>query len=317
MTIFIYEHLTSGALLDEAFSSELLHEGDAMLTALTEDLMALGHRICLMRDSRLPTLSENPLLTVLNIQSPSEYRDCWTQSLKKYQRFIVIAPETDDILQSLVRQLEVLKKTHLGCTSSAISLCANKLRTAKILRARDIKTPVTLLAADWLSKNQHSLDDVWIVKPIDGAGCENTFKLTTQALKKHLQTIPSRQYEKLIVQPYINGEALSLSLFIDEESHHLLSVNRQQLAEHEHQLRLEQCVPCQNGLLSSEIITGLVRQIHDTIPGLWGFVGVDLVKAGDDLWVIEINPRLTSSFAETGFRHNRNPAQFLHQSLEP
>jgi hypothetical protein len=32
------------------------------------------------------------------------------------------------------------------------------------------------------------------------------------------------------------------------------------------------------------------------LPGLQGYVGVDLVLSGSDAWLIEINPRLTTSY---------------------
>jgi predicted ATP-grasp superfamily ATP-dependent carboligase len=40
----------------------------------------------------------------------------------------------------------------------------------------------------------------------------------------------------------------------------------------------------------------LARKAVDCVPGLFGYVGVDLVLGDAGDWVIEINPRLTTSY---------------------
>jgi predicted ATP-grasp superfamily ATP-dependent carboligase len=44
-------------------------------------------------------------------------------------------------------------------------------------------------------------------------------------------------------------------------------------------------------------LTGLAARIADAVPSLWGYVGVDLVLTADGPVVLEINPRLTTSYA--------------------
>ena len=43
-------------------------------------------------------------------------------------------------------------------------------------------------------------------------------------------------------------------------------------------------------------IINLISKIKDSLPGLYGFVGVDIITKGNDIFIIEINPRLTTSF---------------------
>jgi predicted ATP-grasp superfamily ATP-dependent carboligase len=40
----------------------------------------------------------------------------------------------------------------------------------------------------------------------------------------------------------------------------------------------------------------LVDAIALALPELWGYVGVDLIETPEQTWVLEINPRLTTSF---------------------
>lgn len=316
MTLFIYEHLTSGALADEAFSAGLMHEGDAMLQALCHDLTAFGHALCVMRDARLPELAApSGYIDVITVSSQADYQQTWQQSLQQYQHFVVIAPETGGILQQLVTMLEQHDKTHYGANSEAISQCSNKLACFKLLQQQHIATPDTFSAQDWLQKATDN-DQNWVVKPLDGAGCEQTYRLNNREMKRYLSRLSQDQQSQMIIQPYISGNALSLSLFIEDEAPKLLSVNRQHIVESSHQLTLTHSEPCPEIQLDQHSVMTLARQIHATMPGLWGFVGIDMVQSADRLWLIEINPRLTSSYADPAFRRDRNPAALLHQYLK-
>ena len=313
MTIFIYEHLTSGALVNEPFSASLMHEGDAMITALSHDLLALDQSVSIMRDTRLPDLAAHPLLHVIPVSSTQDYDQSWQDRLKDDEKMLIIAPETDAVLEELVIQLEATNKLHLGSSSSAIRLFSNKLETAQHLHNHGIPTPETMTAENWLINDVHLTDKQWILKPIDGAGCENTFKLNTLTMKQKLVALPERS--RYIVQPYIDGEAMSLSVFITNQAITLLSINKQHMAEYADQLSLSHCEPHCNHLITATDATALATKIHESQPGLWGFVGIDLVITSNAVWVIEINPRLTSSYAEQGFREHQNPAQYLLQNI--
>ncbi len=317
MTLFIYEHLTSGAMIGEAISASLLREGDAMLKALCHDLLALDCHLTLMRDSRLPQLDDpTGRISVLVVDTPESYRQYWQQSLEHYERFLLIAPETDGLLEQLVNQVDEQHKQHLGCQASTIALCTDKLKCSQWLIENTILTPETQTAPDWLASIHSGKQADWIIKPRDGAGCEQTYKLPTQAAISYLNSLSTLDLEKRIVQPFIEGTALSLSLFVTGQDIHLLSVNRQHINESEHQLHLAYCEASREDLVIPELVSHLTRQIHATIPGLWGFVGIDLVQTADALWLIEINPRLTVSYAESALRQDANPAQYLKPFLK-
>jgi len=40
----------------------------------------------------------------------------------------------------------------------------------------------------------------------------------------------------------------------------------------------------------------LVDAIAQALPALWGYVGIDLIETPEQTWVLEINPRLTTSY---------------------
>jgi predicted ATP-grasp superfamily ATP-dependent carboligase len=41
----------------------------------------------------------------------------------------------------------------------------------------------------------------------------------------------------------------------------------------------------------------LVQDVAVAMPTLWGYVGIDLIETADLIFVLEINPRLTTSYA--------------------
>lgn len=316
MTVFIYEHLTSGALAGETLSPSLMKEGDAMLTAICRDLTALGCQLTIMRDSRLPPCkATDASLSVLSVDSQQRYRQIWQQSLDQHQQFIVIAPETDGLLEKLVRQLEERDKVHFGCRASIIALCTDKLECSRWLTQQGVVTPESVKASDWSYQARPKASD-WIIKPRDGAGCEQTFRMTTNEIRSYLNSLSTAELDKQIVQPFIAGMALSLSLFVTETDITVLSVNRQHINQSNHALKLNHCEAGREDLIEPAAVRQLTQQIHATMPGLWGFVGVDLVKTADALWLIEINPRLTASYAELSLIQTANPAQQLMPYLK-
>lgn len=314
MTIFIYEHLTSGALADSAFSAGLMREGDLMLQAICHDLLALGHDICILRDARLPAIAAQPGLKQLRISTQTAHVSAWQQCLQAFQQFLIIAPETGAVLEQLVRQVQQNNKSHLGASADAIAQCSDKLCCAELLQQAGLSTPDSWLAKDW-DGDAAGKETKWVCKPIDGAGCEDTFVMRTDALSAFISRQNPARRQQLLVQPYLEGIALSINLFIGDDIE-LLSVNRQHLSQTGSKLHLDACQPGCEDLLSKQQALQLARQIHATIPGLWGFSGIDLVLSGDKLWIIDINPRLTLSYAEADVRRKTNPARALHRTLQ-
>jgi predicted ATP-grasp superfamily ATP-dependent carboligase len=60
----------------------------------------------------------------------------------------------------------------------------------------------------------------------------------------------------------------------------------------------------------------LAQQIHLAIPGLWGHIGIDLILIKDTAYVVDINPRLTSSYIALSESLNLNPMARLLKMKE-
>jgi tyramine---L-glutamate ligase len=110
-----------------------------------------------------------------------------------------------------------------------------------------------------------------------------------------------------VVQAFLPGTPLSLSLLMQDGACWLLSCNVQH-------------VRCAGGVFAYRggIIGGaearrpalenLAARVAAALPGLWGYVGVDVVDGPDGPVVIEINPRLTTSYVGLAESLGLNPA---------
>ncbi len=311
MKLFVYEYITSGALIDDALPKSLAHEGDAMLHAILRDLSALQNiELYFMRDSRLPTIEINA--TSQAISTRANYIRALSLYIEQCDYTLVIAPETNDVLLNIAQQVPQHK--FLGCSETAITTCSNKYHTAKHLELNNIATPKTSMVREWLKT--HSSDSDVILKPVDGAGCIDTYCLSKQNALQHIQNLPTELHETLIVQPLLSGTAASICCFINHKVN-ILNINEQFIKQENQQIIFEGCANSHkvNELLNAETAQQIVESINDAIEGLWGFIGIDLVLTESGPVVIEINPRLTTAYLDLKNHLDFNPAQQLIEAI--
>jgi tyramine---L-glutamate ligase len=317
MKLFVYEHITSGALADQELPQGFAHEGNAMLSAILQDLAEQPQlELIILRDSRLDEIASLALNTsceFLWVQDIEQFKRHWNTALQHSNTTLMIAPETDSQLTNIQQTILDRGKRYLGSSQQSTKLCSNKLRCFQYLFKHNIPTVQTQIASQWQSGNLDYSDGI-VIKPIDGAGCVDTvFFNTTVDAKEYLQLKSDVTQASLIVQPYIKGTAASLSLFISENKVIVLSINRQQIQHHHSHLIFQgstvNAIPANE--LNPKAAQSLADNVHRLIPELWGFVGIDLVLTPTGPIVIEINPRLTSSYNELKSTLNINPTDLL------
>jgi biotin carboxylase len=99
------------------------------------------------------------------------------------------------------------------------------------------------------------------------------------------------------VQEFILGEAVSVSLICTGAEASAISLNKQniKLATPEAASSYEGGVVPFDHPIRREAFT-LAEKVAGSLAGLRGYVGVDLVLAGDKPFVVDVNPRLTTSY---------------------
>ena len=286
MRVFAYEFITGGGLAREALPPGLAEEGECMLRALVTDLSLIpGIDVLIARDSRLPARAGIDSIAAGPGHEPVAP---YLLGLEKADAVWPIAPETGGMLERLTRLAEDSGKLLLGSRTAAVAVAASKRRTAAVLAAAGIA--VAPVYADPLALPD--LPGPWVVKPDDGAGCVDTLRVADSMEAR--AALASRRGKDLVAQPWFEGEAQSLSLICRDGHAAVLSRNRQHIRVTHGRIGLHGLTVAALPVTAAD--RGLARAVARAMPGLWGHVGIDVVETARGPLVIEINPRLTTSY---------------------
>lgn len=180
----------------------------------------------------------------------------------------------------------------LGCSAEAIEWATRKRATLRRLAQAGIATP--------LDFERDAAVRRWVVKPDDGAGAVDTRVHESAASARADLRERARSMRSASVEPWVEGEAMSLSLICGDAQAEMLSVNRQHLRiDPAGGLHFEGVEPADwpSSDPRRTSLDRLAQQVHRALPGLHGFVGVDLVwHAKHGPVAIEVNPRLTCAY---------------------
>jgi predicted ATP-grasp superfamily ATP-dependent carboligase len=287
--LLIHEHVTGGGLFDDPSSTSWLAEGRAMRQALIAEFSALPDvAIAATRDARLH-LDDPPGLRSIIVE-PGQLLEHLFPAVRQAQALILVAPETGDTLLNLHAALAGGPATLLGSSTAAIALTGDKLALAQRLVFAGIPHPRTEAVFPGTSlSTDRDFPSPAVLKPLDGAGCLETFLVDGSSPLGSAPRLPA------LLQEFVPGIPMSASFLVDARgSAHLVGIGRQLVALAAGQFRY------QGGVLpagSPELARPLLPAL-EAVPGLLGWVGVDFVldaRASQPV-LIEINPRLTTSF---------------------
>ena len=277
----------SGAALPNA----LKHHGRIMLGALLADLVRL------------------PEVELITISDPSLFKRRFNACLQAADAVWPLAPEAGGVLERLSRQVLRHKRILLGSKPAALRVAASKLRTARVLARAGVAVAATYTA-------EQSLPDgsgAWVVKPDDGAGCLDT-RIFADA-GSALAWIAASGVAGYVLQPFIPGKLGSLSLLCCNGEAQVLSCNEQRVVVRDNQFHfLGTTVNSLSDCAGS--FARLAQSVAAAIPGLWGHVGVDFVNAEHGVVVLEVNPRMTTSYCGLHASIGCNPAALVLDLLE-
>jgi tyramine---L-glutamate ligase len=286
LRVFAFEFFSGGGLLGQPLPPSVSREGDLMLGTLIAELAGIeGVHVIASRDPRLPPLAGCEALRPLAGETPEAL---FARGVAGSDAVWPTAPESGRTLERLAAGVSAAGRTLLGCTPEAIRLSASKLATTRALGARGVPVVATYGTNDPIPP----LPGPWVLKPDDGAGCDGIERLDGVA---HVEGRLRAAGGRLVAQPWVEGEAWSLSLLCAGGRAHLLACNRQRLSWREGRLHLDGLDV--NARPPADPRVGMLgAEIADAIPGLWGYVGVDFLMATEGPLVIDVNPRLTTSY---------------------
>lgn len=318
MKLLVYEYIAGGGVANERMSSSILGEGYGMLRTLISDFKAAGHNVTTLLDSRL--IRFNPQIEadgILPIFSRNQVRKTLKGLSRSMDAFYVIAPESDQMLQRLVETMEGTGVTSLNCSVDAIKVAANKMRVYETLKKVGLPVPETTTAdlREDIKQIEYAAGDLGfplVFKPIDGVGCcglslVRKKSLIMAAVNKIKKETSSRL---IILQKLIKGIAASVSLISTGEDTLPLTLNKQSvtLAPPNSNSSYQGGIVPLHHPLEGEALRVACATVK-SLRGLQGYIGVDMVLTQDGLFVMEINPRLTTSYLGLRRVVNVNPAQ--------
>jgi len=311
MKLFIYEHITSGALSNETLPASLQREGNMMLQALIEDFIQLADiKIIILRDHRLEAINIiNQAINCIIVDDKATFKQAYKDATQEADCILPIAPETENILFNIQTSILAEGKQLLSSQPSATALCTDKYRCYQSLASSAIPTPETILASEWSLSTLESKSG-YVTKPRDGAGSIDTLFFDDSAALTNFLNSYDKDLKQFIVQPYITGIPISLCVLCNDTTIEVLATNNQHIDLQENSFSFQGCT-VNSAALSMELATNISQAIHNTIHGLWGFIGIDAIISNGHIVIVDINPRLTTSYIGLHKSLQINPAQLL------
>ena len=220
MKHFLFEFITGGGLIGQTLPDSLVREARTMVQTLIKELIACGHyKITITRDSRVQLFDHE--VTQHTINTP--FKKILPELVRKSDICWLIAPETGNCLYNLTDLFMQNASIFIGSDLNAVHTTSSKLITCNILENANICTPETKLLKDVIPDSKSG----WIIKPDDGVGAENCIYVSDRLALREDMTI--KENDNYIIQPFIEGEHMSMSLFVYNKNIQLLSCNKQEI----------------------------------------------------------------------------------------
>lgn len=302
MKIFVCEFITGGGLYREPLPASLAREGLLMRDALLRDLAGLPDiEVSTTCDTRMPAPQSAAQTRAVEVDE--DIWRIWDTLISQADAVWLIAPETDGMLLRLTMIAEGHGKMVIGCPASAVRIAASKYATCQVLQSAGIRAVSTYRLADW---PQHQARQ-WVAKPDDGAGCSDSAYFADIATFK--QWLRGRETTH-VIQPWQSGVAASLCVLCKQGRAWLLSCNLQNIVLQAGSFHYTGSVL--NGAAEHwQACAALAVRIAQAIPQLSAYVGIDILIDDDAIHVLEINPRLTTSYVGLNEALACNPARLM------
>ena len=293
MKILVFEYITGGGLAREELPESLAREGSLMLKALIDELVVLPSvKLTVLLDWRCNTMDLPQTIQIIRVSAEQSVYDLLPAHIETSDLVWPIAPEMESQLLNISKLVENKSKRLLNSSSESVAICSDKLATIQVLKKNKFSS---IIDGQQLDEFSQEFIGHWVIKPKDGVGCVDCFLVSSK--KEFKQLIKQiNDPSNYIIQPYIKGESLSLSCLFKNGVAWLLCCNKQLVSIKQGKFELKACQV--NIIMKNRVVyQQLINQVAEAIPGLWGYVGIDIIQPehGQAL-IVEINPRLTTSY---------------------
>jgi predicted ATP-grasp superfamily ATP-dependent carboligase len=323
--IFIFEFISGGGFNHVDIPISLFTEGFGMLRVIAEDFKNLGFQIKTLIDYRIQhmirylktdfTMEINQNMDIF-LEVKNAVKDC---------RYVfIIAPEFSGILYNLTKIMKDQNKIILSMSLEAIRLGSSKFETYIYCKAQEVSTPLTYHLPSLLLHKDHIMKIILkfkfpvIIKPEDGVGAESILYFENKSQISSFFTSSRSHFESnrdYIMQEYVPGKDLSVSIIGNSQGSNILSINAQFVEIS----KLTNKSSYLGGYTPISDYDNIRKKLEVQLQrlnliGFTGYYGIDFIRKTDNsLSFIEINPRLTTSYIGIRNITKKNPLLLISQ----
>ena len=278
--ILIYEYFTGGGIINEELCAiSLLSEAKIIVNSVIDEFCkSQEYKVYYFLDSRLELDNLGQSIIVKN---PKKLLDI--KLLRTFDLILPILPEQDMKLYSYCKFLAKQNIKTLISSPDTIKVLSDKYGFSTFCLKHNIPS-----VPSYLSNQIDAIKSNTIIeKDRYGVGCSHVKKISKKDVTKR---------KKIIYQPYIKGDHYSLCVYFEKGSFKLLTINEQDITFENNYIKLRSLKVNIKNSHYLEIFS-ILQKIHKFFPGLYAYVGIDIIINGKKILIVEINPRLTTSFA--------------------
>ena len=341
MNIFAYEFITGGGMRqcsEASPSGSLLNEGRAMISRLAEDLATADQvdQVTCLWDNRLPPNPSIQNCQWLPVDSNQQHDQAVKEQAAVADWTIIIAPEFDGHLERIAKLTRKNGGKLLGSHTAWRRRGTSKRRFAGVMAESNIPCPAGLTIPSGATapyclnvfKNLQPGETI-IMKPNDGAGCEGVRRYTPTDFISFFQTLSDGK--ELVpratrIERFIPGLPASIAMLLGPTGALPLRSCAQSI---EWSDAVAETPTYNGGMLTGEFeqeknfqlrCEALALKVAALMEGEIGYVGLDLVLGnatdGSEDVVIELNPRLTTSYVGLSHATSQNLAEAMLQHAQ-
>ncbi|HET7719445.1 MAG TPA: ATP-grasp domain-containing protein, partial [Acidimicrobiales bacterium] len=277
MRILLHDYYTAGGQPADATEQAQVAVFRALVAALAVDLGRLaGHEV------RLSTAWEGAT---------------WEDDLAWAEGVLLLAPETDDRLADLAEQVEAAGRRLLGPSAATVRLCSDRMGLTLALGEAGLPVPrawtIDFAREDQVTRIASRMGYPLVVKPLAGAGGRGV-SLARDAAELEAAIAAAQAvttWESFLLQEYVPGLAAGVGLVVAGGRALPLGLWGALVSEPP-VLTVERCAtPLDHPGLEAAV--ALAERAALAVPGLVGYVEVDLILAEGGPRVLEVATRPT------------------------
>ncbi len=293
-TVLVHEYVTGGGWARLPDTPGLAGLGETILRAVLADLRAFGPaRLITTTDDRLP-LPDLEADSIVRL-TPDSHAAGFAALAARAEAVLVVAPEEGGILADLSETALAAGARLLGSLPEGVRAAGDKWVCRHLLRQAGLPMPQAVLAeAGQARQAALAFGFPLVAKAVDGQGGGGVC-LARDAAELDAALALLGKDVPLVLERYHDGTHASVSVMAAASGAVPLCLNGQDIRPGIPFAYRGGVTPLAHPAAPAAL--SLAVEAVRAIPGLRGFVGVDMVLTGQGCRIIEVNPRVTVAYA--------------------